>query len=118
MAGKNKASHATGYFINKSIQKEMKTKFTRVRKLALQNESNRVVAIINCVEGDIGNDITLKLEQAIKEDRGASQVNIVTNRDIDDWDIETFFTVHVYEPEGETDGDYYEDYQLTFAEEY
>lgn len=31
---------------------------------------------------------------------------------------ETFFTAHVYEPEGETDGDYYEDYQLTFVEEY
>lgn len=97
----------------------MKTKFTRDRKLALQNESNRVVAIINCVKGNsIYDEITLKLEQAIKEDRGASQVNIVTNRDIDDWDIETFFTAHVYEPEGETDGDYYEDYQLTFVEEY
>lgn len=95
----------------------MKTNFTHARKLVLTNEQDRPVAIINCEAGKSIN-ILPKLEQAIKEDRGASQVNITDNIDIYEGGFETSFTAHVYEPEGEDVSDYYEDYKLYFTQEY
>jgi len=52
----------------------MKTNFTIQRFLVLTNEDDKVMAIINCPAGE--NDISQKIEQAIREDFDASEVII------------------------------------------
>lgn len=52
----------------------MKTNFTKQRFLVLTNEDDKVIAIINCESGE--NNISEKIEQALREEFDADEVVI------------------------------------------
>lgn len=87
----------------------METRLSKTQNLLLiENDTDRVVAIIKCKKGtDL---ITHKLELAIKEDLCCDDVIIADSYTIDDYTSDnTVFAVHIFE---DGDEDHYTDYAL------
>jgi len=89
----------------------MKTNFTKQRFLVLTNEDDKVIAIINCESGE--NNISEKLEQAIREEYDADEViinavlvnGIETLNEISEYDYNLEFIAEIVCPNYDNDNE-------------
>jgi hypothetical protein len=89
----------------------MKTNFTKQRFLVLTNEDDKVLAIINCESGE--NNISEKLEQAIREEYDADEViinSILVNgwetlNEISEYDYNVEFIAEIINPNYDNDNE-------------
>lgn len=87
----------------------MKTNFTTQKYLVLTNEDDKVIAIINCEPGE--NNISEKLEQAIRDEYDADHVVInavlingwETLNAVNEYDYNVEFKADIITPNYDTD---------------
>jgi predicted nucleotide-binding protein len=99
----------------------MKTNFTNQRFLVLTTEDDKIIAIINCESGE--NDISEKLEQAIREEYDADEIVInavlINGREtlnpVNEYDYNVKFKADIISPDYDTDT---EKFTLTRTEIY